>query len=165
MWLANSAGNTQLVCCLTCFKVCDKRLANWTAITTPLTFNGFQVIQGMILTPANWSNLAWNSSSSLENFLCILPLCGLQIASARSIRFHTDIEKMTACFWPYVSLKNYNFVREINNLTWALVHHSFYQIEQTPWQLALRTRVSTLIMKLTLKMKQQLYQFEILLLS
>jgi len=60
-------------------QVCNKRLANWTAITDTLTSNGFTRNAKHGLNSWKWSNLAWNFSSTLTVYFSILPLCGLQL--------------------------------------------------------------------------------------
>jgi len=60
-------------------QVCNKRLANWAAITDTLTLNGFTRNAKHGFNSWKWSNLAWNSSSSLTIYFSILSLCGLQL--------------------------------------------------------------------------------------
>jgi len=58
-------------------QVCNKRLANWPAITDTLTLNGFTRNAKRCFNSWKWSNLALNSSSSLTIYFGIL--CGLQM--------------------------------------------------------------------------------------
>ena len=60
-------------------QVCNKQLANWTAITDTLTLNGFTRNEKHGFNSWKWSNPAWNFPSSLTSFCSILPLCGLQL--------------------------------------------------------------------------------------
>jgi len=60
-------------------QVCNKRLVNWTAITDTLTLSGFVRNAKHGFKSWKWSNLAWNSTSSLTIYFSILPLCGLQL--------------------------------------------------------------------------------------
>ena len=87
---------------------------------TTVTFNW---IHSIIFNFCMWSNLAWNSSSSLAIYFCILSHRGLQFPLRESIRFHFDIGKMTECLCQYISLKNLI-------LFWKLmwVHCLCYQI-------------------------------------
>ena len=55
-------------------QVCNKRF-----ITDTLTLNGFTKNAKHGFYFWKWSNLAWNSSSSLTIYFSILPLCGLQL--------------------------------------------------------------------------------------
>ena len=60
-------------------QVCNKRLANWLAMTVTLTLNGFPRNAKHGFYSWKWSNLALNSSGSLTIYFGILPLCGLQM--------------------------------------------------------------------------------------
>ena len=60
-------------------QVCNKRLANWTAITDTLTLNGFTRNAKHRFNSWKWPNVAWNFSSSLTIYFSILPHCGLQL--------------------------------------------------------------------------------------
>jgi len=78
-------------------QVSHKRLANWTAITDTSTLNGSARSAKHIYNTWKWSNLAWNSCSSLTMYFCILPLCGLQLPlrEIHSLSFwHWEIERM-----------------------------------------------------------------------
>jgi len=98
-------------------QVCNKRLANWRAITDTLTLNGFTRNANHGFTSWKWSNVAWNSSSSLAIYFSILPLCGLQLPLRRNIGSPSDIGKMTESFWQHVSLNNCNFLLKLSCLT------------------------------------------------
>ena len=78
---------------------------------TTLTMNGFTRNAKHGFNSWKWSILAWKSFSRLTIYFCILPLCGLANSSSQnSICSHSDIWKMTKCFWQqYVSLKKFNF--------------------------------------------------------
>ena len=91
-------------------QVCNKRLANWTAITDTLTLHGFTRNAKHGFNSWKWSHLAWNSSSSLTIYFSILPLCGLQMPLRETPGSPSDIGKMIECFWQCVSLKNCNFL-------------------------------------------------------
>jgi len=91
-------------------QVCNKRLANWPAITDTLTLNGFTRNAKHGFNSWKWSNLALNSCSSLTICFGILPFCGLQMPLRENTDSHSDIGKMTECFWQYVSLYNFNFL-------------------------------------------------------
>jgi len=54
-----------------------------------------------------WSNLTWDSSSSAPIYFSVLPLSGRQMPLHEK---HSDIGKMTECYWQYVSLENFNFL-------------------------------------------------------
>jgi len=64
-------------------QLCNKLLANWTAITETLSLNGFTRNTKHGLTLGNGQ--MWNFSSSLTIYFSILPFRGLQIASSRKI--------------------------------------------------------------------------------
>ena len=66
--------------------VCNKRLANCTAVTDTLALNGFTRNAKHGFDSWKWSNLARNSSSSLTIYLSILPLCGLQLTDRQTDR-------------------------------------------------------------------------------
>jgi len=60
-------------------QVCNKRRANWTDITDTSTLNGFTRNAKHGFSSWKWSNLAWNSSSSLKIYFSILPFSSLQL--------------------------------------------------------------------------------------
>jgi len=89
-------------------EVCNKQLANWTAITDTVR-NGFTRNAQHGFNSWKWSDLTWNYSSSFTIHFSILPLCRLQLPLREKIRSHSDIGKMKQCFRRCVSLKNFNF--------------------------------------------------------
>jgi len=89
-------------------QVCNKRVANCTAITDTLTLNGFTRNAKHGFNFWKWSSLAWNSSSS-RNYFSILPLCALQLPlrEKHSFQFsHWENERM---FLAICVFKNFKF--------------------------------------------------------
>ena len=54
---------------------------------TTLTMNGFTKNGKHCFNFWKWSNLAWNSCTTLAIYFCFLPLCGRAIASLREASF------------------------------------------------------------------------------
>jgi len=78
-------------------QVCHKRLANWAAITDTLTLNGFTRNARHGFNSWKWSNLAWNSCSSLTIYFSIPQLCGLQLPLCETPWFsfrHWETDRM-----------------------------------------------------------------------
>jgi len=78
-------------------QVCNKRLANWAAITDTLTLIGFTRNTKHGFNSWKWSNLAWNPSTSLTIYFSIFPLCGLQMPLRKKHSFsfwHWEKERM-----------------------------------------------------------------------
>ena len=83
-------------------QVCNKRLANGTAVTDTLTLNRFTRNTKHGFNSRKWSNLAWNCSSILTIYFGILPLCGLQMLLRETHWFpfrhwKNDIMLLTIC--------------------------------------------------------------------
>jgi len=68
-------------------QVCNKRWANWTDITDTSTLNGFTRNAKHGFSSLNWSNLAWNSSSSLTIYFSIFPFYSLQLPLREKLSF------------------------------------------------------------------------------
>ena len=91
-------------------QVCNKRLANWTAITDTSTLNGIARNAKHGFNFWKWSNLAWNSSGSITIYFIILPLCGLPLPLRETHWFsfrHWENDSMilTICVF-----ENFNFL-------------------------------------------------------
>ena len=89
-------------------QVCNKRLANWTAITETLTLNGFTRNAKHGLTLGNGQ--IWKISGSLTIYFSILPFCGLQLPPREKHSFsfwHWENERMLSTIRV---LKNFNFL-------------------------------------------------------
>jgi len=81
-------------------QVCNKGLANWTAITDTLTLNGFTRNAKHGFNSWQCSNLAWNSVALNYNlFHCSFTLWSCIRLFAKHIGSRSDIGKMTECFW------------------------------------------------------------------
>jgi len=83
-------------------QVCQKRLANWTAINDTLTLNRFTRNTRHGFNSWKWSNLAWNSCSSLTINFSNPQLCGLQLPLCETPWFsfrwrETDRMFLTMC--------------------------------------------------------------------
>jgi len=77
-------------------QVCNKRLANWTAITDYNTELIYKDCKAWF-NSWKWPNLDWNSSSSLAIYFSILPLCGLQLPLRQKHSFsfwHWEYDRM-----------------------------------------------------------------------
>ena len=90
--------------CVYSRQVCNKRLTNWTANADTLTLNGFTRNSKPGFNSWKWSNLAWNSSSSITNYFSILPLCGLPLPLRETHgfsfrRWENDRMLLTMCLW------------------------------------------------------------------
>ena len=86
---------------------CNKRLANWTAINNTLTLNGFTRNTKHGFNSWKWSNLAWNSSSSLTIYFGILPHVVCKCLFAKQTGSHSDMGKWqnafdSMCLWKIV---------------------------------------------------------------
>jgi len=83
--------------------------------------NGFTRNANHSFNSWQWSNLDWNSSSSVTVCFCILQLCGPAISSSRKEfvliltlgKWQSTFDYM--CFW-----KNLIFFWELSSRTWAL---------------------------------------------
>jgi len=58
-------------------QVCDRRLANWIAITDYINDEWIYKERKAWFNSCKWSNLAWSSSSCAPIYFCILPLRGI----------------------------------------------------------------------------------------
>jgi len=78
-------------------KVCNKRLANWTAINDTLTLNGFTRNTKHGFNSWKWLNLAWTSSCSPTICFSMFQLCGLQLPLRKKHSFsfwHWENDRM-----------------------------------------------------------------------
>ena len=114
-------------------RVCNKRLANWTVISDTLTMNGFKRNAKYGFNSWKWSNLAWDSSSSLTIYFSILSLCGLQLPLRETpwfsfrhwetnLWFRFTVVAIKSPWWPVFPLRCAN--TQNYQSIWAVKSHS-----------------------------------------